>query len=441
MADTLESIYLNTALGSTELDDGEHTILTTNSTTRYVIKDMYVNGTSDLANTYLELNGFNVGGISSNATGSLIIPPNSTLKIKSTDYPINFQEVTSFAGYANTSQYGLKVSYENMKTKAEVGTPKEWVANLNTPSNITDAQYTGNSPTYNEDVIHYTTNDSNSVQYMHYWRTTNNSIGNNRSENYKSFGMYGNYAYYMESTSLREHDLLTDPFGTSWTAMTTSGSHGNSYSPYTTSSYPRGRASFKWYWFIPSSGYQSNLYAIKLEGSNKGQFIDLNLVNNVSTAATNNFVVSYDEDGDKLYVYRMDGVGSVKWNRFDNWSTTDAINNSNRQTIQPSASGNETALFTSNGSITATNMSSVQFGYRSNGGFTYKNTSNAMVLVNPDFSVEDTISNITIDNTLFNGHNGSFWRKERKLTASEASALSLSAPTFGIQMLGIKSEA
>ena len=63
MADTLESIYLNTALGATEMDDGEHTILTTNSTTRYVIKDMYVNGTSSLTGTYLELNGFNVGGI------------------------------------------------------------------------------------------------------------------------------------------------------------------------------------------------------------------------------------------------------------------------------------------------------------------------------------------------------------------------------------------
>ena len=60
MADTLESIFLNTSIGGTELNDGEHTILTTNSTTSYVIKDMHVNATSGLANTHLELNGFNV---------------------------------------------------------------------------------------------------------------------------------------------------------------------------------------------------------------------------------------------------------------------------------------------------------------------------------------------------------------------------------------------
>ena len=33
MADTLKQIYSATALGGTELDDGEHTLLTTNSTT------------------------------------------------------------------------------------------------------------------------------------------------------------------------------------------------------------------------------------------------------------------------------------------------------------------------------------------------------------------------------------------------------------------------
>ena len=93
MADTLESVYLNTAIGSTQLDDGEETILTTNSTTRYVIKDMYVSDTSNLTGTYLELNGFNVGSLTSNATGSLIIPPNSTLKIKTTDYPFSLLKI------------------------------------------------------------------------------------------------------------------------------------------------------------------------------------------------------------------------------------------------------------------------------------------------------------------------------------------------------------
>ena len=52
MADTLKQIYSATALGGTELDDGEHTLLTTNSTTSFVIKDMLVNGSSSLKNTF-----------------------------------------------------------------------------------------------------------------------------------------------------------------------------------------------------------------------------------------------------------------------------------------------------------------------------------------------------------------------------------------------------
>ena len=61
MADTLESIVSLSNLGSTQLNDGEHTILTTNANTRFVVKDMYVKGTNNLTNTHLELNGINVG--------------------------------------------------------------------------------------------------------------------------------------------------------------------------------------------------------------------------------------------------------------------------------------------------------------------------------------------------------------------------------------------
>ena len=80
MADTFTQIYSNTALGPTQMDDGEETILTTNATTSYVVKDMNVQNTSALSGTYLELNGFNVGSVKDNATGSLVIPPNSTCK-------------------------------------------------------------------------------------------------------------------------------------------------------------------------------------------------------------------------------------------------------------------------------------------------------------------------------------------------------------------------
>ena len=83
MADTLDQIYMNTSLGETELTDGEHTLVTTDANTSYVIKDMNLIGSfSSLdAGSHLELNGFNVSDLTSNATGSLVVPPSSTLKI------------------------------------------------------------------------------------------------------------------------------------------------------------------------------------------------------------------------------------------------------------------------------------------------------------------------------------------------------------------------
>ena len=42
MADTLESIFLNTSLGPTELDDGEHTLVTTNSASTNLTTSNYI---------------------------------------------------------------------------------------------------------------------------------------------------------------------------------------------------------------------------------------------------------------------------------------------------------------------------------------------------------------------------------------------------------------
>lgn len=107
MAETLEQIYFNTSLGATELDDGEETILTTDANTSYVIKDVMVKDNTGLtSSTYLELNGFNIGALTGNSSGSLIIPPSSTLKIKTTDYPFSYYEETQYAGAA--SSFGVQ---------------------------------------------------------------------------------------------------------------------------------------------------------------------------------------------------------------------------------------------------------------------------------------------------------------------------------------------
>ena len=94
----------------------------------------------------------------------------------------------------------------------------------------------------------------------------------------------------MESTSLRFNDLHANPTTTNWTPITQSGSFTGGYSPSTTSSYPRARASHGWFWYQPSSGYDGYIYGIRLEGSRKGNFHRFNTgANNFSSSG--NFVV------------------------------------------------------------------------------------------------------------------------------------------------------
>ena len=107
MADTLDQIFMNTSLGATELTDGEHTLVTTDANTSYVIKDMNLSNASILASdSHLELNGFNVSSATANATGSLIIPPSSTLKLKTgSTYPFQFLQDTIYGITSGVYQF------------------------------------------------------------------------------------------------------------------------------------------------------------------------------------------------------------------------------------------------------------------------------------------------------------------------------------------------
>ena len=206
MADTLESIFLNTSLGATELDDGEHTLLTTDANTSFVIKDMHVNGTSTLTNTHLELNGFNVSGITSNATGSLIIPPSSTLKLKTTDYPFNFFEV--FRWHGNGSDGAFNLHYEDTKGTIYGSQINYYGQNFSQSSNITDVYWMGNDTNGNPYAF-YTTNDGNSSQTLKYWRVDTDSHANVHSTSYDPFGIYEKKGYYIQGQALKEQDLFT----------------------------------------------------------------------------------------------------------------------------------------------------------------------------------------------------------------------------------------
>ena len=449
MADTLESIYLNTALGGTELDDGEHTILTTNSTTRYVIKDMYVNNTSELTGTYLELNGFNVGGISANATGSLIIPPNSTLKIKSTNYPFQFYKNTTWAQNGQYLYY--KETYQSSAGDVSSTTFETYHSGLSNYSDMIDvARIThGNGDEY----LYYTTNDDNSVQKFYSINDDSGAKSERAYFNYSPFMIVDNKIYtFGNNTSLEFSDQTVS---TNWQGNSYNGTYlpdlsnyaypttrGNSYNPHPTSSYPRGQGAHGFIWYCPSNGYTEDLYAINLAN---GAFHRFSITGQSWTMSNNkgNFVPSVDWANDTLYIYfHVNNQNQVIQAKYENWSSIVAMDNANNPNVHTVAATITNAHTQSAGAMNVSNtMSKSIMGYDANGGFTYQNTAQNLVSVDKDFNVNSTTTTFETSGQTVSSPNYAFVRKQSKITNSEASALSLSAPTFGIQILGIKSEA
>ena len=454
MADTLESIFLNTSLGSTELDDGEHTLLTTDANTSFVIKDMHVNGTSTLTNTHLELNGFNVSGITSNATGSLIIPPSSTLKLKTTDYPFNFFEV--FRWHGNGSDGAFNLHYEDTKGTIYGSQINYYGQNFSQSSNITDVYWMGNDTNGNPYAF-YTTNDGNSSQTLKYWRVDTDSHANVHSTSYDPFGIYEKKGYYIQGQALKEQDLFTTATSFNFTDMSVSGSKNNDYNPNTTSSYPRARASHGWFWYHPNSSYHQNVYGIRIEGSTKGNWHKFNLTSQSSLDNTKNFVASIDEANDKLYFYHTNNSSAIRQNVFNNYSTLRDNDSSSLQTHSSNGEvelhGSTNGIFATGGALQAlgvtsqktNNIAAANMGYLRNGGFSFIGNNNKLVEINADLTVkaatQNSISGTDASGgtqTITDGNRG-HWKKETKLSASQMTALSLAAPTFGLQLLGVKS--
>ena len=86
-------------------------------------------------------------------------------------------------------------------------------------------------------------------------------------------------------------------------------------------------------------------------------------------------------------------------------------------------------------------MASVQFGSLLNGGMTYHNNNYEMIeLDNNGLKTNETpASSISFDGMLDIPSPSNGFGTQRKLSQSEVTSLSLTAPTFGVQLLGIKS--
>ena len=442
MADTFEEIYKSTSLGSSQLDDGEETILTTNSSTRYVIKDMYVSGTSDLSGTYLELNGFRVSGIQANATGSLIIPPNSTLKIKSTDYPYRAYENLYWATESSNNNFGLYIDYEDASGNS-----------LSVTGGNTDLYGTGISGNLITDVIYvptaqdgsgyvYTTaSDGNSSHYI--YRLPESNLGSqgtyDSNGSYRPYAFYDNKVWQMNGSALRYSDFVnTAATSASWVSLSPNGLKSNSYADYPRASYPEAKATNGWFWWIKNSSDTYNIYGVKLDGSNSGAYVQLTHTEPHISNDNGQFTVSVDPVADQLITYRAYTNSQVVQEKFDNWSSIiDATNNSSRVTY----SNSESNVYSVNWTITSNYVKST-LSHLADGGFSYKNNSNELV----KFSVDGTETKIggwvgTAGNSSsqLSSPNYGYNLKQAELTSSQMTSLGISAPTFSLMLQGIKS--
>ena len=441
MADTLSEIYNSTTLGSTQMDDGEETILTTNASTSYVVKDMNVQNTSALTGTYLELNGFNVGSVASNATGSLVIPPNSTLKIKSTNYPFSFSaKEIYFIDQDSKGYYKSTITTDNTSADpislVEAGTD---AANpMDQPSGTIAMRYV--QPTGSADAFfHSAVHDNNSVQKIRYNRFgASNQDGQNAYQNYAAVGFHdvaggGYLGIISNGDNFRSLPLSTIP---TTTTLTTFGNFNNS----PTSSYPRSVVFGGYVWWLRSQSYLTTMYAINIA---TGHGITMAGLSSESSAGSSNrsFGVSLDPTTDKFYIWRPNSNATMQV-----IETNDTKAVLDAKTSDYSA---PTTVVTSRNNLPAnlhqTYMSTTVLSPQRDGTIKYQVSGATYVCIDKNLNeVGDraSINSMTVNGTSGLSAQDKFYSESTRVgTSAEATSVGLSAPTFGLQLLGIKSEA
>lgn len=472
MAESFSKIYEAT-IGNTEFaPDNEHTLFTTNSTTTHVIKDIYVTNEDDtygLSDGTFELNGVTVGtfdGSRASFSGHLIVPPNSTFKMKTTAYPMPVARTSGYWVDAGGRLYWSH-HYENLKTGAyvspsslpSVGWLQEddrWsnLTSITEYQNVTEANW-GYHNSYGR-ILSYVTHDTNSSQsfrivYANGSGSSSTSYIHNSSYNYLGFGLHSKFD--KRSTALDEalwrigysdntifkHDIdanpatptITQPTWPNWPTT-------NNNSPGTSSSYPRGHLFHQHLWWQPSSGYNNELYSKDILS---GQFYRWQLGHSVTMSSSLlDFVVSIDWDNDKMYIYKQYDANTVfqyaftgLWSNYNNVSWT-----YNTRLDVPSSALPYKQINLKTPLMTNGNMGGVQMGHRIDGGFTIFN--NQYKLDHYDDTGRHLFTQETPKPISSNGTPRWAWvSRQHKTTASDLSSANISAPSTKVTVVGITS--
>ena len=186
MADTLAEIHSSSVLQESDFNSsGEATLLTTNSSTKHVIKDVHIiEGDSNFkVQPFLNIGGFDTVQLTGNASGSEIVGPSSTVKLKTSTFPLQYVD-HSFITQTATSQYSQIVFPRVNGQEGYTTTVNQSAQAIGhtqfTPNNSTRALYLGLGPNNYQMLID---TDINSATRL-YLRQADGTLVQGYTDNY-----------------------------------------------------------------------------------------------------------------------------------------------------------------------------------------------------------------------------------------------------------------
>jgi len=292
MADSLVEI-LNTTLDVTELPNSttEHTLLTTDANTSYVIKDVQISTSVADLNLDATINGFALGSWAETLTGSEIMDVSSNIKVKSSSFPVDLVHMG----------YGLYNSSVGPTLKGgKLGISNNAVAK----DNMEEFSLTGNGATASANDRNGFISSGNNV-YQIYMNNNNTQIiygwlnGASAVTTQYNVRSYGAVCYVAEQDAIYFSNPSSDLVKITLSTGGTSTVKTNailSGSTYFRSAYSNG-----WIWYIRSASYTTQVVSVRISDGLQIQWSNLA---GISYSAGTKLAVSYDEDSDKFYVYR-----------------------------------------------------------------------------------------------------------------------------------------
>ena len=301
MADTLVEVFKDTFDVTDFPTAGTSvTLVTTDASTTYVIKDIDALSTLASYDYTLSVNGVSIGSNSTSVAGSLIVPvstavtmttttlPAATMFLRSTSmnetspYPIEeFNRFTANDGAVTGTDSGTATLYASPPASMSFGGNREFI-------------YSSGSAFYQ----YY--DDNNSSNTMYYWatggaaRTTLATMGYDKG----AWSPDEEAMYYVVSDSLKKHTVAA---GAVTVASIPSAAHA--FSTYSRSAYCNGY----FFWMI-SNAQTTGCYAICLATGVNFEF--QSMTTNASYSSYTYLWASYDSDTDKFHIYRNESVGT-----------------------------------------------------------------------------------------------------------------------------------